>query len=231
MFVPNTNAVYILRPPISLWVSIWESAKRAGKGIPVPALHWRPMWGNSLWIALSAICWRTSRFWKLCPVIHYFSPWRRQYCKRVRRSTLIAVCRSGIAVESEWGELSGRRATIDLLESGFLFFYIWWNVEICKALASNNIRTKWCRCAERGFKREIIDAETVLGSSRPVLEKKNIVEILWKQVKLVYNQDGTVHRRHNGWRAVCHPVKSKWFENIEAAAVRRVMCPGSLKAY
>lgn len=61
--------------------------------------------------------------------------------------------------------------------------------------------------------------ETVGGKSWPVLYKKNIVEILRRQVEC--NEDVTSNRRHNGPGASCHPVNFKWFENAEASRYSR----------
>lgn len=78
---------------------------------------------------------------------------------------------------------------------------------------------------------EFSNLETVQENIRIVLYKKDVVELLQKQVLLVCNEDVTSGRRHNGLGAPCFPVIVKGFKNVEVVTVQRVKCSGTPKVY
>lgn len=76
-----------------------------------------------------------------------------------------------------------------------------------------------------GFAVEFTDVETGRRDNRPVLSRKDTVEILLKEVLLACNQDFTFcRRRGNGRGVACHRVNIKWFETVKKVTVQRVMC-------
>lgn len=61
-----------------------------------------------------------------------------------------------------------------------------------------------------GFAGEFIDVKNVGRNSRPVLHKKDVVELIRKHVLLAYSKDVMFRSHHKVRGAACNPVSSKW---------------------